>query len=192
MNDQLAARIKIGDEQAFELLFRRYYTHLCMFASKYVNDPDLAKEIVQEVFCNIWEDREDINPDLSLKSYIYKITKNLCINKLHRRKVESRYSELIKNVYLGFPEVSSTHESLCAKELEEKYTYAVSKLPRECRKVFELSRIEGLKYREIAETLNISIKTVEGQMAKAFRILRIELIDFKAGIVILLLAFYLM
>lgn len=187
--DLLSDRIKLGDEQAFELLFRRYYVRLCGFANKYLNDPDQAKEIVMEVFCKIWEGREDIDPENSLKAYLFKITHNLCLNKLKKRKIESKYSELYKQIYVDFLEYSSTHESLCAKELEKTISLTISKLPSECRKVFELNRIEGLKYREIANILHISIKTVEGQMSKALRILRIELSDYMVLVIIPLIYF---
>ena len=117
MKDLIAVRIKMGDEQAFELLFRKYYTRLCGFANKFLNDPEEARNIVQEVFTKIWEDREDIDPDSSLNSYIFKITQNLSLNKLTRKKVESKYVEIYKQVYLNKSEISP-FESILAKELE--------------------------------------------------------------------------
>jgi len=177
MKDQLAMRIKLGDEQAFELLFRKFYARLCAFSNKFLNDPEEAKEIVQDVFTKIWEGRDDIDPEDSLKSYIFKITQNQSINRLRRKKVESRYSEIYKLIYceqLNF----SAHESLLAKELEENIIHAVGKLPAECRKIYELSRTDGLKYREIADNLHISVKTVEAQMSKALRCLRVDLQEY--------------
>ena len=181
--DQLSNRIKLGDEQAFELLFRRFYVRLCGFANKYLSDPDQANEVAMEVFCKIWEGREEIDPENSLKAYMFKITHNICINKIRKRKTESKYSEIYKLVYFDFLESSSSHESLCAQELEKTISVAISKLPSECRRVFELNRIDGLKYREIAKILHISIKTVEGQMSKALRILRVELSEYLAFII---------
>jgi RNA polymerase sigma-70 factor (ECF subfamily) len=186
MRDQIAERIKMGDEQAFELLFRKYFVRLCSFTNKFINDPDLSREIVQEVFMKIWEGRENINPDDSLKSYLFKIAQNLSINNLRRAKVESRYKEIFKLVYVDHEEFSS-HESLLAKELEENISLSIGKLPPECRKIFELSRTEGLKYKEIAETLHISVKTVETQMSKALRILRDELSDYLTLLLIVLI-----
>ena len=118
--------------------------------------------------------RETIDPEDSLKSYLFKITQNLSLNKLARNKVESRYIEIYKQVYVEHREFSAS-ESLLAKELENNITVAIDKLPGKCKKIFELSRTEGLKYNEIAETLSISVKTVEAQMSKALRTLRIEL-----------------
>lgn len=182
----MAMRIKLGDEQAFELLFRKYYIRLCAFSNKFLNEPEDAKEIVQEVFVKIWEGRDEIDPEDSLKSYLFKIAQNLSINKLRRIKVESKYVEVFKIVYLECHEYSS-HDTLLAKELEENIANSISNLPTECRKVFELSRVEGLKYREIAEVLNISVKTVETQMTKALKYLRIELSEYLTLLLILLI-----
>jgi len=175
--DQLALRIKLRDDQAFELLFRKYFARLCAFSNKFLNDPEEAREVVQEAFIKIWETHEDIDPEESLKSYIFKITRNLSINKLRKRKIVSRYTEIYKIVYIDKYELSGL-DSLLGKELEENVAHSVNNMPAQCRKVFELNRIEGLKYREIAELLNISVKTVEAQMSKALRSLRSDLSEY--------------
>jgi RNA polymerase sigma-70 factor (family 1) len=177
MIDPLAVRIKLGDEQAFELLFRRYYVRLCGFVNKFLKDPDQAHEIVQEVFVKIWEGREDIDPENCLQSYLFKIAQNLSLNRLKRIKTESRYLEIYKYIYIEHSDFSAS-ESLFTRELENDIAGALEKLPGGCRKIFELSRKEGLKYREIAEILQISVKTVETQMSKALRIMRAELHEY--------------
>jgi RNA polymerase sigma-70 factor (ECF subfamily) len=174
MTDQLALRIKLGDQQAFELLFRKYYVRLCTFSNKFLNDTEESRDVVQEVFAKIWEGRDEIDPEDSLKSYLFKITQNLSINKLRRKKVELRYTEIYKLVYIEYQEFS-VHDSLIAKELEEHIAKTINMLPAKCRQIFELSRNKGLKYKEIANSLNISIKTVEAQMSKALQSLRDEL-----------------
>lgn len=186
MRDQLSLRIKLGDQQAFELLFHKYYVRLCAFSNKYLNDREEAQEIVQEVFVKIWEGREMIDPEDNLKAYLFKIAQNLSLNKLKRKKVESRYIEIFKLVYIENQEVS-IHESLFIKELEELIAKSIKKLPEQCRIVFELSRIDGLKYREIADALHISVKTVEAQMSKALRSLRIELKDYLPAFILVLI-----
>jgi RNA polymerase sigma-70 factor, ECF subfamily len=186
VKDQLAIRIQLGDEHAFELMFRKYFVHLCCFANKFVDDPDLAQEIVQDVFTKIWENREDIDPELPLKGYLFKIVRNLSLNKLQRRKVESKYTEIYKQVYSDHSEFS-VHESLLARELENNIAIAIDKLPAQCKKIFELSRSEGLKYSEIATTLNISVKTVETQMSRALKSLRYELSEYLTVIILLLI-----
>lgn len=174
MLDKLGLKIKHGDEQSFELFFHMYFARLCSFANKFLNDPEEAKEIVQDAFAEIWEGRSKINPEDSLKSYIFKITQNLCLNSLKREKVKSRFVDIYKLVYMNYNEYSA-YDLLLAKELEEKITDSIGQLPVECRKVFELSRIGGLKYKEIADISNISVKTVEAQMTKALKFLRVEL-----------------
>ena len=188
MKDQLALRIKLGDEQAFELLFRKYYVRLCSFANKFLNDPEAAQEIVQDAFTKIWEGREDIDPEDCLNAYIFKITRNLSINKLKRIKVESRYTGLYRLVYAE-PQEYSTLESMLTKELEENIAKTINKLPPECRKVFELSRVEGLKYKEIADALQISVKTVEAQMSKALKLLRVDLSEYLTILVLAIIYF---
>jgi RNA polymerase sigma-70 factor, ECF subfamily len=183
MKDPLALRINRGDEQAYELLFRKYYIRLCGFANKYFNDPEAAREVVQEVFTKIWEVRGDINPDESLCSYLFKITSNISINKLRHMQVESKYIEIYKLVYVDNREVSP-HESLLAIELDNNITIALNKIPPKCRRIFELSRVEGLKYSEIAVILKISVKTVEAQMSKALNILRYELREYLTILII--------
>jgi RNA polymerase sigma-70 factor, ECF subfamily len=190
MKDQLAMRIKLGDEQAFELFFRKYNIRLCSFANKFLDNPEEAQEVVQDMFVKIWESRNELDPESSLKSYIFKIVQNLSINRLRRRKVESKYLEIYRLVYIENKEFT-VHESLLATELEAHIIHSIKKLPSECRKIFELSRSEGLKYREIADTLNISVKTVETQMSKALRSLRLELTDYITLMLIILTINYL-
>jgi len=186
MKDQLALRIKLGDEQAFELLFRKYYIRLCGFTNKFLDNPEESREIVQDVFMKIWEGREDIDPEDSLKSYLFKISQNLSLNRLRKKKVESRYVEMYKLVYIEHNEFSS-FESLFAQELEDNISTAINTIPPKCKRVFELSRKEGLKYSEIAVELNISVKTVEAQMSKALQILRFELKDYLEILILILI-----
>ncbi len=186
MKDQLALRIKNGDEYSFELLFRKYYVRLCGFANKFLNDPEEAREIVQDVFLGLWEEREDIRPEDSLNSYLFRITQNKSINKLRRRRVESKYTGILQLVYVENIELSP-YDSLLVNELDNEIITAVGKLPVKCREIFDLSRMEGLRYSEIAKMLQISVKTVEAQMSKALKILRLELKDYLMMLVFFLL-----
>ena len=121
------------------------------------------------MFVRIWEARDEIDPENSLKSYVFKTVQNLSINKLRRKKVESKYIEIFQLVYVDNHEFSA-QESLQGRELEAHIIRSIKKLPGECRKIFELSRSEGLKYKEIAETLNISVKTCRSANVKSFEI----------------------
>ncbi|HLN20401.1 MAG TPA: RNA polymerase sigma-70 factor [Bacteroidales bacterium] len=177
MEDLLASRIKRGDNQAFELFFRKYYVRLCCYSNKFIQNYDESCDIVSDAFLKIWENRNDIDTNSSLVSLVFKITRNLSLNHLRYRKVESKYLEILKVTYIDNSELSS-YETYLGKELENEIQFALNKIPAQCKKVFELSRKEGLKYLQIAERLNISVKTVEVHMSKALRILRSELADF--------------
>jgi RNA polymerase sigma-70 factor, ECF subfamily len=177
MKDLLAWRIKHGDEQAFELLFHKFYVRLCGFANKFLNDPDESREVVQEAFTRLWEGHSEIDSDNCLKGYLFRIVENISLNRLQHKKVESKYIEIYKLVYIDHREFSP-EDSLMARELDVNINLAIGKLPVECRKVFEMSRVKGLKYKDIADTLHISVKTVEAQMSKALRHLRLELGDY--------------
>lgn len=174
VKDKLVIKIIMGDEHAYELFFHKSYIRLCQFANKFLNNPEEAKEVVQDAFINIWENRELIEPEESLLSYLFKIIQNKCINKLYHKQVETKYAEVYKLVYADYRSISPI-DSLLALELSEHINKVVADLPPQCRKVFELSRHDGLRYSEIATSMNISVKTVEAQISKALKILRVEL-----------------
>lgn len=157
------------DSSSFEELFRSYFTPLMAFARKILADEDDAREVVHKVFIALWEKREDMDLSTSLKSYLFTSVRNRSLNVLRDRKKFS--GEELPEV-AGDWDVSTQIETM---ELEEKIREAIQALPEKCRKVFELHRFEGLKYGEVAQKLNISVKTVENQMSKALKILREKL-----------------
>lgn len=171
MEQELASQIRAGDERAFEQVFRAHYSALCGHANKILKDLEEAEEVVQDSFCKIWERREQLEITDSLKAYLFRTVHNACLNHLKHRKVRLAYAE-----HAGANQATYTnHDSAEQSELESQVLDAMNALPEKCREVFELSRFDGLKYREIAAKLNISEKTVENQMGKAFKILRDKL-----------------
>ncbi len=174
MKDRLAIKIIKGEEHAFELFFHQTYVRLCQFANKFLNSPEEAREVVQETFITLWENREMIDPEESLLSYLFKVVQNKCINRLRHKHVEERYVEVLRLVYSEHNDITPA-ESLLALELDDAIGKIVAGLPPQCRKVFELNRYDGLRYHEIAGAMDISVKTVEAHMSKALRILRDEL-----------------
>jgi len=160
----------------FELLFKNHYTELCVFANKYLEDLDASEEIVQDLFVKFWEEREKKEITVSVRAYLFTAVKNACLNQLKHHKIKTRYKELKQREMLH-SENSTTSEAE-TNELNEKIKIAIDALPEGRKKVFLLSRNEGLKYTEIATKLNISVKTVENQMSEALRFLRKELKEY--------------
>jgi RNA polymerase sigma-70 factor (ECF subfamily) len=170
------------DKNAFEALFREYFPPLMSFARKILVDEDDAREVVHNVFINLWEKRQKIDLSTSLKSYLFTSVHNRSLNVIRDRKKFS--SEEVPET-AGDWDVSAQIESM---ELEEKINDAIKSLPEKCRQIFELNRFDGMKYGEIAMQLNISVKTVENQMSKALKILRDKLLKYL--ILVLWLAMY--
>jgi len=170
-----SAAIRGGDEAAFDAVFRQWYEPLCHYAARLTDgDMDEAEDLVQQVFVKIWEQRARLDIAWSLKAYLYKTVHNAALNRLRAARTRSKYLEF-NAAQLENEQVPPDH---AASELNERLQKALGLLPPQCRHVFELSRFEELKYREIADQLGISIKTVETQMGKALRIMRLQLADY--------------
>ncbi len=165
-----------GDEMAFEKLYKLYFPRLHSFSLKIINDSGLAKDVVQNVFIKIWETRTSFcfeNPE----AFIYQMVRNASINYIRHLKVVDNLKSRVKDQYLGeelyyIDMVGNEPYILIEKELEDKILEVMNSLPDKCLKVFRMSRIEGLKNREIADKLEISIKSVEKHISKAMQIYR--------------------
>lgn len=165
-------------EETIEVLFKSHFEPLCRFSTHYINDFNIAKDVVHEVFIKLWENFEKLPDDTNFKSYLFTAVRNKSFNYLRDKKQHLTLEEAPET------KASDQYEHIETKELAHQITEALHQLPDACRNVFELSRVEGLKYRQISEKLGISVKTVESQMSKALRILRNHLKDF------LILAFF--
>lgn len=179
----LIARLKDGDQTAFELLFHFYYPGLVIYSTQFTTDRIEAEEIVQDFFVRFWQRHQQISLTDSLKSYLFLSVKNGCLNYLKHKKVEEKYirqmTELSNHHLVYDPDL------YLSSELQEKVKNAIDLLPERCREIFIMSRIRGLKNEEIADDLHISKRTVETQISKALKVLRVELKDY-VGLVILL------
>lgn len=173
---ELFFRIKQGDKQSFEELFRAYYKPLCLFAHKYVYDEDDCEEIVQTFFLKLWEQRSKISINTSVKSYLFSSIRNRCFNYIKHQKIKQEYQSEVM-----YAEKSKRNDSYEFTEIDlvEKINKSIQSLPNRRREIFILSREHGLKYKEIAEKMGISIKTVETQMGSALKDLREKLKDYK-------------
>lgn len=161
---------------SFEAVFKMHYAELCGFANKYLNDLDSAEEIVQGLFVKLWENREKLSIETSMKSYLFSAARNACLNVLKHQKIKGAYEEHNqREIALNQLDVS---DEVQASELEDRIRAGIERMPEGRRKIFVMSRYEGLKYKEIAAQLNISIKTVENQMGSAIKFMRSELSDY--------------
>ena len=174
--------LKGGQIKAFEMFFRQHYNHLCNYANSFIKDRDEAEEIVQNAFSSLWEKRQSLNITSSVKSYMFSMVHNRCLNFIKHEKVKKKHASEMLNVM----QEANEDSSLQANELERRVFKALQTLPEKCRMVFKLSRFEELKYVEIAERMNISVKTVENQMGKALKLMREQLRDYLPFILILL------
>ena len=172
-------RIRNGDIQAFETLFKLHYAPLCRFAMRFVNDKDVAEEIVQEFFYNYWKNRADTIIRSSIKSYLYKSIKNNALKYLDQLAVRKKYAETILAT-VSDQYQSTIAEEMDARELKRIIDTALEDLPERTRQIFRMNRIEGLKYQEIADRLSISVKTVEANMSRSLRVLRDKLKQYHA------------
>ncbi|WP_297085943.1 RNA polymerase sigma-70 factor [uncultured Draconibacterium sp.] len=167
----LFVSIQQGDVKAFEKLFKTYYGYLCSFATKILNNPDSAEEIVQEFFVKFWERRSDLSIETSLKNYLFRSVKNLCLNHIKHNNIKLQHAKTV----LAETEMQPFNNSYVEVHLADDIAKSIEELPEKRREIFRLSREEGLKYREIAEKLNLSVKTVEAQMGLAIKSLRDKL-----------------
>lgn len=165
----------IYDDAAFEHLFKAHYKALHVYVNTMIRDEEMAEEIVQNRFMKFWEKRELLNIQTSVKAYLYKCVHNDTLNFLKHEKVKIRHQNFTMH---SAQESEPASHRVELNELASKVHTAMEDLPEQCRLIFHMSRFEELKYREIADQLGLSIKTVETQMGKALRILRLKLVDF--------------
>jgi len=168
-----AHRIQKGDAEAFEKLFRAYAKSLCGFVRQYTDSPEIAEELVQDLFFKIWKDRAHWFPTVSVKSYLYAGARNLAINYLEHERVVKAWKQ--HALHDERPTQQAPDERLDQEQLRVIIQQAINALPERSRHAFQLSRQHGLTYREIAVVLDISVKTVETHMRRAFRFLRRQL-----------------
>ena len=165
-----------GDKGAFEQLYKLYFPRLYSFSFKIIKEEDLAKDLVQNVFIKIWEYPSSLNIE-NPESFLYQMVRNACLNFIRHLKVVDNLKSMVKDQYLGeelyyIDLVGNQPYLLIEKELEGKIMEVMNSLPEKCLAVFRMSRIDGMKNREIAEQLGISLKAVEKHISKALKTYR--------------------
>lgn len=159
----------------FEAFYKLHFNFAYNFALQYLGDRGIAQDICQEAFLVLWEKRQQLNPKQSVKSYLFTTIKNRCLNYIRDNK---KYRSKVLDLDCGDFDIVVQEDRSSEKELQQKIETALSQLPEKCRKVFEMSRYQNMKYREIAEELSIAQKTVEAHISKAMKSLRQSLKDY--------------
>lgn len=169
--------IKQGNKELFGALFKSFYSPLTRYAATVTKDFDTAEEIVQEFFGSLWQNRQKVNIDLSVKGYLYKSVHNRCLHYLSHQKVAEKYATRM----MASSSVESEEpvaEAIYYSELEAAVERVLAVLPERSARVFKMNRFEGKRYSDIAGELAISVKTVEADMGKALKAFREALGDY--------------
>jgi RNA polymerase sigma-70 factor (ECF subfamily) len=166
--------LRAGNERAYAKLFKEYYRPLTIFANKYLKDLDSSKELVQDLFVSIYENRKNQVITTSLKSYLYQSVRNRCLNQLKKEEVRRDYQKQAKQFGASN---DILEDQILANELEHEIFRIISQLTPKCREVFTMSRVKGKGNPEIARKLEISIRTVETHISNALKALRQQLGD---------------
>lgn len=172
-NIQLLA---VGNEATFEQVFKTHFKALHSYAFTILKDEMAAEEIVQNLFLKIWERKEQLSIHSSIKAYLYRGVHNDCMNMLKHEKVKKAWQTY--TTHHMEKETGPASQKILLSDLEEKLHKAMNELPEQCRTIFQMSRFEQMKYQEIANRLGLSIKTIENQMGKALKLMRLKLVDF--------------
>ncbi|MCF2520497.1 RNA polymerase sigma-70 factor [Dyadobacter sp. CY351] len=171
-------------EAEFERVFKAHFKGLHAYARTILRDDIMAEEMVQNVFCRLWEKTDHIEIKESVSGYLYRSVYHESLNYIKHLKVRDAYQTYAIN---QMEHSNNTSHPLELKELEQRLDKALKELPEKCRTVFQMSRFEELKYQEIADRLQLPLKTVENQMGKALRLLRLKLVDFLPASILLFL-----
>lgn len=173
-NNETIRMLRSGDEAAFDSVYRFYYKGLCAFASQYISF-DESQEVVQDTMMWLWENREQLIPEMSLKSLLFMIVKNKSLNRISHVQVKNRiHQELMKKYENQF----NNPDFYIENELMQLYSEVLKKLPEDLKEAFLMNRVEGLTHKEIADKLQVSPQTVNYRIGQALKFFRTELKDY--------------
>jgi RNA polymerase sigma-70 factor (ECF subfamily) len=176
----LILSLQKGEKPAFEAVYTDFFGVIYHLSLQYLHDEKVAEEIVQDSFMKLWEIRETLNDRFNIRNFLYTITKNNCLNYLRNQKTALKHQENLKYLEMQFnyEALEKMGSYIEFEELRSKIDQAIASLPDDLRETFLLSRFDELQYKEIAEKLSVSVKTVEARMTKSLKILRHELKEY--------------
>lgn len=194
LNDFFLRRFKNGDELAFEKIFKSNHGQIVGFCNQFITDWDKSQSLAQEAFINLWLNRGKIETLNGIKAFLFTYAKSSCLNYIRHRKIISKYEDSqlqAKEDQLNREVLESfDFNSLEFIELEELIMRSINELPDQCRRVFMMSRFEGKKNKEIADDLDISVKSVEANITRALKTLKSELSEYFPLILVQLIMQY--
>jgi RNA polymerase sigma-70 factor (family 1) len=172
----LIEKVKSNDKSAFTVIFTNYYPDLVRFSFTFTRNQQVSEELVQEIFLKLWEDRNSLEIQTSLKSFLLKSVQNSSIDWLRHLNIQNKHASIILNNPLLSE--NETENYVLHSELESNFGRAMKKLPAQHAEVFRMSRSESLTYSEISDKLGISVRTVKDRISKVLLILKEELKDY--------------
>lgn len=185
---RLQRELAQGKEKAFEEIFHTYFKVLAVFAKKFVEDLDIAEDLVQDVLVKLYQNRTSIQFHTSLKAFLFQSVRNKCIDHLRSVKTKSEHHDQIK--VMNYDEQFDLNDTMVQTELEERVFKAIGLLPDQCQHIFKMSRLEGKRNQEIANELNISKRTVETQISNALKRLRKDVFQYLKLLIIITLKIF--
>jgi RNA polymerase sigma-70 factor (ECF subfamily) len=181
--DDLFTQIQNGNTNAFEKLYFNMQPRLFGFSKKFIDDSEVARDIIQEIFFEFWENRQTIIIKTSVNAYLFRMLHNKCLNYIRNKKVHDKYASYVdiklkEAELLFFDHDQENYKSIFFKEIEDIFRTSVENLPGSCREILVLSRMIGLSNKEIADQLSVSVRTIENQIYRALKILKVKLKDY--------------
>ncbi len=178
--------VKEDSHFAFSCLFNRYYKDLVLFGGIYISDQGICEDIVQNVFLNLWKNRKELYIQTSLKSYLLRSTQNRCLDELRHRQLVDEHANY--EIRCGIMEYNDTDSYVLYSDLYKHLQEALEQLSPVDRRIFELSRLNKVKYQDISREMNISVRTVEVRISKALKQLRVLMREYNLQLILFLLS----
>lgn len=173
---ELLSALKQDNPDAFSALFKAYYKDLILYGGSILPEKEVIEDIIQNIFLKLWSDRHHLVIETSLKRYLIRAVKNSCFDELRHRAIVNTHRKFVEQNTLESEE--ETENQILYSELNQDLEEAIRQLPEALREAFELSRIQGMKYEQIAERLKVSVRTIEVRISKALPLLRTYLKDY--------------
>jgi RNA polymerase sigma-70 factor (ECF subfamily) len=174
----LKQKIQISNQKEFQQIYLKFFNGLSNYAFSILKDKDSAKDVVQEVFLDLWRKRKELQIKTSIDAYLLRSVKFKSIDYIRKASTKQQYAASVSAQAIDYSDQLYDEDDL--EERKQRISYAIAQLPPKCRKAFLMSRLQGFTYKEIAQEMNVSVKTIENQISRAFKLLRNLLNDLRS------------